>query len=212
MMPHVGEPTGTSGDVAVPAVAANDGRVPILGRYPNSETATDPVLKAWSDSKLAAGGPYRPRFMVYSGLGSPAMTAERLGILQEIGAESFLLAADLPAQLGFDPDHELAHAQVGRAGVSCATLDDFATICSKLDLSAADSVSMLQNSLGHVGLGMVHSVLQDRELIRSRSLCRTIRSRSSPLGEPRSTPRSRPCASRPTQWRSPSTSASPELR
>jgi methylmalonyl-CoA mutase N-terminal domain/subunit len=101
--------------------------------------------------------------MVYSGLGSPAMTAERLAVLQQVGAESFLLAADLPSQLGFDPDHELAHAQVGRAGVSCATLDDFATICSRLDFDTADSVGMLQNSLGHVALGMVHSVLADRD-------------------------------------------------
>jgi methylmalonyl-CoA mutase N-terminal domain/subunit len=142
--------------------AANDGRVPIQARYPGSETAENPVLRAWSDSRLAEPGPYRPRFMAYSGLGSPEMTAERLAVLQEVGAESFLLAADLPSQLGFDPDHELAHAQVGRAGVSCATLDDFATICSRLDLAAADSVGMLANSLGHIGLGMVHSVLRDR--------------------------------------------------
>ncbi len=142
---------------------ANDGRVPIRARYEDSPTTAEPALRAWSDSRLAEPGPYRPRFMVYSGLGSPAMTAERLAVLQEVGAESFLLAADLPSQLGFDPDHELAHAQVGRAGVSCATLDDFATICSRLDLAEADSVGMLQNSLGHVALGMVHSVLADRD-------------------------------------------------
>ncbi|WP_020500810.1 methylmalonyl-CoA mutase family protein [Sciscionella marina] len=142
---------------------ANDGRVPIRARYPNSPTDEDPALRAWSDERLAGPGPYRPRFMVYSGLGSPTMTAERLSMLQEVGAESFLLAADLPSQLGFDPDHELAHAQVGRAGVSCATLDDFAEICSRLDLEAADSVGMLANSLGHIGLGMVRSVLRDRD-------------------------------------------------
>lgn len=140
---------------------ANDGRVPVRARY--EPTTAEPALKAWSDSRIAEPGPFRPRFMVYSGLGPPAMTAERLAVLQEVGAESFLLAADLPSQLGFDPDHELSHAQVGRAGVSCATLDDFATICSRLDLAAADSLGMLQNSLGHVALGMVHSVLSDRD-------------------------------------------------
>jgi len=144
-------------------VAANDGRVPVLASYPGAQTDQHPALSAWSDQRMTEPGPYRPRFMVYSGLGSPQLTAERLGVLQEVGAESFLLAADLPSQLGFDPDHELAHAQVGRAGVSCATLDDFATICGRLDLSAADSLGMLQNSLGHVALGMVHSVLADRD-------------------------------------------------
>jgi methylmalonyl-CoA mutase N-terminal domain/subunit len=100
--------------------------------------------------------------MVYSGLGTPSMTAERLSVLQQLGAESFLLAADLPSQLGYDPDHELAFAQVGRAGVSCTTLDDFAAICAPLDLGAADSVGMLANSVGHIGLAMVASVLRDR--------------------------------------------------
>jgi methylmalonyl-CoA mutase N-terminal domain/subunit len=100
--------------------------------------------------------------MVYSGLGTPEMTADRLGILQELGAESFLLAADLPSQLGFDPDNELAHAQVGRAGVNCSTLEDFRVICSKLDLTSADSIGLLANSLGHVGLGMVATVLAER--------------------------------------------------
>ncbi len=101
--------------------------------------------------------------MVYSGLGSPRMTAERLRVLQELGAESFLLACDLPSQLGYDPDHELAHAQVGRAGVTCATLDDFLEICSGLDLPAADSLGMLANSVGHVGLAMVSAALDDQE-------------------------------------------------
>ena len=84
-------------------------------------------------------------------------------VLQEVGAESFLLAADLPSQLGFDPDHELAHAQVGRAGVSCSTLEDFKVICEGLDLTRTDSVGMLANSVGHIGLGMVRATLEDRD-------------------------------------------------
>lgn len=112
---------------------------------------------------MESAPPYRPRYMVYSGLGTPDMTAERLRLLQELGAESFLLAADLPSQLGFDPDHELARAQVGRAGASCATLGDLHRICEGLDLATADSLGMLANSVGHVGLGMVAAVLEDRD-------------------------------------------------
>ena len=141
---------------------ANDGRIPIRPSYAAEAVTDPPAVAAWRQARLKSGGPFRPRYMVYSGLGSPEMTAERLEALQEVGAESFLLAADLPSQLGFDPDHELAHAQVGRAGVSCATLEDFRTICSRLDLTAADSVGMLANSVGHIGMGMVSSVLQDR--------------------------------------------------
>lgn len=136
---------------------ANDAEVPIERTYRGTGV---PALDKWAKQRLPEP-PYRPRFMVYSGLGSPDMTAERLRLLQDIGAESFLLAADLPSQLGFDPDHELAFAQVGRAGVSLATLDDFATVCSRIDLAHAESIGLLANSLGHIGLGMVHAVLTD---------------------------------------------------
>ena len=143
--------------------AANDGRVPIRRTYPDAHAAPHEAITAWVDERVSRPGPYRPRFMVYSGLGSPQMTGERLRVLQEVGAESFLLAADLPSQLGFDPDHELAHAQVGRAGVSCSTLEDFKVICEGLDLTRADSVGMLANSVGHIGLGMVRATLEDRD-------------------------------------------------
>ena len=139
---------------------ANDARVPIAPDYSDGSGAT--ALGAWRRARVAEGGPFRPRYMAYSGLGSAAMTAERLEVLQEVGTESFLLATDLPTQLGFDPDHELAHAQVGRAGVSCTTLEDFRTICSRIDLGRTDSVGMLSNSVGHIGMGMVSSVLRDR--------------------------------------------------
>jgi methylmalonyl-CoA mutase N-terminal domain/subunit len=143
--------------------AANDGRVPIRRSYPDMRgDSTHGAIAAWVEDRASSPAPYRPRFMVYSGLGSPHMTGERLRVLQGVGAESFLIAADLPSQLGFDPDHELAHAQVGRAGVSCSTLEDFGVICAGLDLTTTDSVGMLANSVGHIGLGMVRATLEDR--------------------------------------------------
>lgn len=152
---------GGRADVPAATSLANDAEAPIRNRY-GTYGQHECALDAWARQREAAGPPFRPRFMVYSGLGTPQMTADRLGMLQELGAESFLLATDLPSQLGFDPDHELAHAQIGRAGVSCATLADMHTICSQLDLQTADSVGMLANSVGHIGLGMVSAVLADR--------------------------------------------------
>jgi methylmalonyl-CoA mutase, N-terminal domain len=155
-----------SGTCASRTSYANDGRIPIRSSYCTGGGSDSAAVVGWREARLKAGGPFRPRYMVYAGLGTPEMTAERLESLQAIGAESFLLATDLPSQLGFDPDHELAHAQVGRAGVSCTTLADFRTICSRLDLASADSVGMLANSLGHIGLGMVASVLRERDAPR----------------------------------------------
>jgi methylmalonyl-CoA mutase, N-terminal domain len=159
-----GMSTDSASGTGAPRIShANDGRIPIRASYHSGDGSDPAAIVAWREARLKAGGPFRPRYMVYSGLGTPEMTAQRLESLQAIGAESFLLATDLPSQLGFDADHELAHAQVGRAGVSCATLDDFRIICSRLDLASADSVGMLANSLGHVGLGMVASVLRERD-------------------------------------------------
>lgn len=140
--------------------SANDANVPIERHY--GPSPDDPVLRRWIEHRSAADPPYRPRAMIYTGQGTPAMTAERIHMLQEVGAESVLLACDLPSQLGFDADHRLARAQVGRAGVSCATLDDMRTIADGIDLSTIDSVGMLANSIGHVGLPLVHEVLRER--------------------------------------------------
>lgn len=159
-MSHVGGDVigvGRATTVGEPS-AANDAELSVYPVYAGSRPA---ALQAWVDQRSRQPGPYRPKFMVYSGLGSPRMTADRWALLQRLGAESFLLAADLPSQLGFDPDHELAHGQVGRAGASCTTLTDFAEICSGLDLAAADSVGMLANSIGNIGMAMAYCVLQD---------------------------------------------------
>ncbi|MQA07157.1 MAG: hypothetical protein GEU98_01170 [Pseudonocardiaceae bacterium] len=147
--PHTGEPVRT-----------NDSEVPIHRHY--GPLPAEPSLREWITTRAGNGPPYRPRAMVYTGQGSPEMTAERVRMLQDVGAESVLLACDLPAQLGFDPDHRLARAQVGRAGVSCGTLDDLRTICAPLDLEKLDSLGMLANSVGHVGLPMVREVLAER--------------------------------------------------
>lgn len=139
---------------------ANDSEVPIHRHY--GPPPPDPALAEWVARRTESPAPFRPRAMVYTGQGSPEMTGERVRLLQEVGAESVLLACDLPAQLGYDPDHRLSRAQVGRAGVSCGTLDDLRAICAPLDLERLDSLGMLANSVGHVGLPMVHEVLRER--------------------------------------------------
>lgn len=154
------EGPASAGSDASTVSVSNDSEVPIRTRY---ESYDQGALERWAKERDAAGSPFRPRFMVYSGLGTPEMTGTRLRLLRDLGAESFLLATDLPSQLGYDPDHELAHAQIGRAGVSCATLEDLHIICADLDLHDIDSLGMLANSVGHVGLGMVSAVLEDRD-------------------------------------------------
>lgn len=139
----------------------NDAALAIGDLYLRPGVAVHPALHRWHEARRAQGRPFRPEYKMYTGHGSPEMTADRLHLLQALGAESLLLAWDLPSQLGLDPDHRLARSQVGRAGVSCDSLDDMRVICSRIDLKALRSFGTLANSLGPVGFALVLEVLRE---------------------------------------------------
>lgn len=139
-------------------IVANDAEMPIRPRYDGP--CEHEALRLWADRRASQGPPFGARVMAYSGLGGPRETAQRLGLLQRLGCDAFLVACDLPSQLGFDPTHRLARSQVGRAGLSCATLDDFIAACAELDFAHLHSLGMLSNSVGHVGLATVIATLE----------------------------------------------------
>jgi methylmalonyl-CoA mutase, N-terminal domain len=91
---------------------------------------------------------------VYTGLGTPAATGERCRKLASWGAEILQLALDLPAQIGFDPDHIMSAGEVGRAGVSVASLRDMETIFQHVPVSSVARVGMLGNSIGPIALAL----------------------------------------------------------
>ena len=132
----------------IEATPSNDAGLPLSELYDSVPPRDHPALKHWRDVRLGSGRPFRPDWKMYVGHGSPEMTADRLALLQRLGVDSLLLAWDLPSQLGLDPDHRLSASQVGRAGVSCSSLDDMRRTCSKIDLSALSSLGLLSNSVG----------------------------------------------------------------
>jgi len=150
-------------DVEARPTYVNDAGLPIADVYPTTPPREHPALDAWRMSRLRSGGPYRPDWKMYVGHGSPEFTADRLALLQRLGVDSLLLAWDLPSQLGLDPDHRLARSQVGRAGVSCSTLDDMRVICSKIDLGRLRSLGLLANSVGWYGYGLALEVLAEAD-------------------------------------------------
>jgi methylmalonyl-CoA mutase N-terminal domain/subunit len=91
---------------------------------------------------------------VYTGLGTPAATGDRIAKLAGWGAEILQLALDLPAQIGFDPDHIMSAGEVGRAGVSVASLRDMETIFEHVPVSSVARVGMLGNSIGPIALAL----------------------------------------------------------
>lgn len=139
----------------------NDAGLPVRELYSPVPAREHPALTHWRESRLARGWPHRPDWKMYVGHGSPEFTARRLGLLQRLGVDSLLLAWDLPSQLGLDPDHRLARSQVGRAGVSCASLDDMRSIWSEIDLSRLRSLGLLANSVGPYGYSLALEVLDE---------------------------------------------------
>lgn len=70
----------------------------------------------------------------YAGFGSAEESNARYHYLLSQGQTGLSVAFDLPTQLGFDPDHPLAKGEVGKVGVSIATLDDMRILLKGLPL------------------------------------------------------------------------------
>ena len=81
----------------------------------------------------------------YAGYASAEESNRRYRFLLEGGQTGLSVAFDLPTQLGYDPDHPLASGEVGRVGVSVATLDDMATLFDRIPVDRV-STSMTINA------------------------------------------------------------------
>jgi len=75
------------------------------------------------------------------GYGLPEHTKERMDALTKagmegyFGARSYNLVWDYPGYFGIDPDDPDAEGYIGKDGVSCNTLDDFACMLDGLDIA-----------------------------------------------------------------------------
>ena len=81
----------------------------------------------------------------YAGFGSARETNERFRYLLEKGQTGLSVAFDLPTQMGYDSDAQLAASEVGRVGVAIDTLEDMEILMDHID-PAAVSTSMTINS------------------------------------------------------------------
>ena len=91
---------------------------------------------------------YRSRLWTmrqYAGFGSAAETNARFRYLLEAGQTGLSVAFDLPTQMGYDSDHPLAEAEVGRVGVAIDSLADMELLLGGIPLAEV-STSMTINS------------------------------------------------------------------
>jgi methylmalonyl-CoA mutase, N-terminal domain len=91
---------------------------------------------------------------VYTGLGTPEDTNLRVRKLAGWGAQLIQLATDLPSQIGYDPDAVMAAGEVGRAGVSIASLRDMEVIFDGVPLDSLSRAGMLGNSIGPIAAAL----------------------------------------------------------
>ena len=93
----------------------------------------------------------------YAGFGSAAESNQRYRYLLAQGVNGLSVAFDLPTQIGYDSDHELAAGEVGRVGVAIDTIEDMAELFDGIPLDRV-STSMTINATAIVLLSLYVAV------------------------------------------------------
>ena len=89
----------------------------------------------------------------YAGFGSAEESNRRYQYLLKQGVTGLSIAFDLPTQIGFDSDHQLAAGEVGRVGVAIDSLDDMVTLFKDIPLNRV-STSMTINATAIILLAL----------------------------------------------------------
>ncbi|MEE8437580.1 MAG: methylmalonyl-CoA mutase family protein, partial [Candidatus Neomarinimicrobiota bacterium] len=70
----------------------------------------------------------------FSGFGTPRETNERFHYLLSKGQTGLSVAYDMPTLMGYDPDHPFSSGEVGKCGVSIASLKDMERLFEGINL------------------------------------------------------------------------------
>ena len=108
----------------------------------------------------------------FAGFGTPEETNARYRDLLAAGGTGLSVAFDLPTLMGRDPDHPLAGGEVGKCGVSVASLDDMERLFAGIDLGAI-TTSMTINSPASMILAM-YLVIAERQGVSWHTLSGTL--------------------------------------
>jgi len=95
----------------------------------------------------------------YAGFGNAEESNRRYKFLLEQGQTGLSVAFDLPTQIGYDSDHEMAMGEVGKVGVAISSLRDMETLFDGIPLDHV-STSMTINSPAAVLLAMYLAVAE----------------------------------------------------
>ena len=127
-------------------VPAAGGEAEAPGRYPFTRGVHEAMYRArlWTMRQ-------------YAGFGSATETNKRYRFLLEQGQTGLSVAFDLPTQMGHDPDAPIARGEVGKVGVSIATVEDMADLFEGIPLERV-STSMTINATAAILLALYVAV------------------------------------------------------
>ena len=108
----------------------------------------------------------------YAGFGSAAESNRRYRYLLAHGVNGLSVAFDLPTQIGYDSDHNLAAGEVGRVGVAIDSIDDMAELFEGIPLERV-STSMTINATAIILLSLYIAVAR-RQGVPPASLSGTV--------------------------------------
>jgi methylmalonyl-CoA mutase N-terminal domain/subunit len=107
---------------------------------------------------------YRGRFWTmrqYAGFGSAEETNRRFKYLIEQGQTGLSVAFDLPTQIGYDSDNEVAAGEVGKVGVAIDSIEDVKRLFDGIELASV-STSMTINSPAAILLAMYIAAAEEQ--------------------------------------------------
>lgn len=147
-----------------------DSGIPVDGVYGDGERAGDfPFTRGVYESM------YRGRVWTmrqYAGFGTAEETNERFRYLLDAGQTGLSVAFDLPTQMGYDSDAEMARGEVGRVGVAIDSLDDMRRLFDGIPLDTV-STSMTINSTAGILLAL-YIALGDEQGVDRGALAGTV--------------------------------------
>src|SRR6187402_1516315 len=93
----------------------------------------------------------------YAGFGTASESNRRYRYLLSQGVSGLSVAFDLPTQIGYDSDHELAAGEVGRVGVAIDSIEDMAVLFDGIPLDRV-TTSMTINATALILLALYVAV------------------------------------------------------
>ncbi|HEY7983514.1 MAG TPA: methylmalonyl-CoA mutase family protein [Ktedonobacterales bacterium] len=97
----------------------------------------------------------------YAGFGNAEESNQRYRYLLEHGTTGLSVAFDLPTQMGYDADHELATGEVGKVGVSISSIQDMRALFDGIPLERV-TTSMTINATASILLAFYIAVAKEQ--------------------------------------------------